>query len=39
MEAQGYPDAPNHENFPKITIRPGELYIHKDIYKFSITNN
>jgi len=39
MESQGYPDAPNHGNFPKITIRPGELYIHKDIYKFSITNN
>ena len=39
MEPQGYPDAPNHENFPKITLRPGDLYIHKDIYKFSIINN
>ena len=38
LETQGYPDAPNHENFPEITLRPGENYIHKDIYKFSITN-
>lgn len=38
MEPQGYPDAPNHENFPKITLRPGEFYIHKDIYKFSTDN-
>lgn len=36
MEAQGFPDAPNHENFPSITLKPGETYIHNDIYKFSI---
>ncbi len=37
MEAQGYPDAPNHLNFPSITIRPDEVYSHKDIYRFSLT--
>ena len=35
MEPQGYPDAPNHTNFPRITLRPGEVYFHSDIYKFS----
>jgi|APIni6443716594_1056825.scaffolds.fasta_scaffold03905_3 aldose 1-epimerase len=39
MEAQGFPDAPNHENFPPIALKPGETYIHNDIYKFSITDN
>jgi aldose 1-epimerase len=35
MEPQGYPDAPNHSNFPSIVLRPGELYHHTDIYRFS----
>jgi aldose 1-epimerase len=39
LEAQGYPDAPNHKNFPDIILRPGERYDHYDIYKFSITKN
>ena len=37
MEPQGYPDTPNHENFPQVTLRPGERYIHRDIYKFTIS--
>lgn len=36
MEPQGFPDAPNHENFPSIVLRPGETYCQTDIYKFSI---
>jgi aldose 1-epimerase len=36
FEPQGYPDAPNHENFPSIVLRPGETYHQTDIYKFSI---
>ena len=36
MEPQGYPDAPNHENFPIITLRPGDKYNHRDIYKFTV---
>jgi aldose 1-epimerase len=39
LEAQGYPDAPNHENFVQVTLLPGEKYIHNDIYKFSINKN
>ncbi len=35
MEPQGFPDAPNHENFPSIVLRPGETYCQTDIYKFS----
>lgn len=26
LEPQGWPDAPNHENFPDILIRPGDVY-------------
>ena len=36
LEPQGFPDAPNHENFPSIILYPGEIYNYKDIYKFSI---
>ncbi len=36
MEPQGFPDAPNHQNFPSIILRPGETYYHTDVYKFSI---
>jgi aldose 1-epimerase len=39
MEPQGFPDAPNHENFPSIVLLPGETYRHTDIYKFSIKEN
>ena len=36
MEPQGFPDAPNHKNFPAVVLRPEEKYIHTDIYKFSV---
>lgn len=26
LETQGYPDAPNHANFPSAVLRPGETY-------------
>ncbi len=26
LEAQGFPDAPNHSNFPSAVLRPGEVY-------------
>jgi len=38
METQGYPDAPNNENFPSIVLRPGDEYYHIAIYKFSLNN-
>jgi aldose 1-epimerase len=36
LECQGFPDAPNHPNFPSQTLRPGERYIQKIVYKFEI---
>lgn len=34
LEAQGYPDAPNHSNFKHGLLRPGEVYQHQTNYKF-----
>jgi aldose 1-epimerase len=34
LECQGFPDAPNHPNFPDQTLRPGERYIQKIVYRF-----
>lgn len=36
LECQGFPDAPNHPDFPDQTLRPGERYIQKTVYKFEI---
>ncbi|MDM8160091.1 aldose epimerase family protein [Labilibaculum sp. K2S] len=33
LEAQGYPDAPNHENFKQGWLQPGEVYQHQTNYK------
>jgi len=35
LEAQYYPDSPNHDNFPSALLRPGEEYHHKTVYSFS----
>jgi aldose 1-epimerase len=35
LEAQHYPDSPNHTNFPTTILRPGETYHQETIYKFS----
>ncbi len=34
LEAQNFPDAPNHENFPRSVLRPGETYRQVTKYKF-----
>ena len=34
FETQGYPDAPNHPNFPSIELRKGELYHNETIFTF-----
>lgn len=34
LEAQGFPDAINHENFPSVVLRPGEQFLHKTEYRF-----
>lgn len=36
LEAQNYPDAPNHPNFPNSVLRPGETYTQKTTYGFSV---
>ncbi|MBN8789598.1 MAG: galactose mutarotase [Terrimonas sp.] len=36
LEAQGFPDAPNHYQFPSIEILPGEEYKQTTVYRFLI---
>jgi aldose 1-epimerase len=35
LETQGFPDAVNHANFPSVILRPGEIYRHKSVCRFS----
>ena len=35
LEAQHFPDSPNHPAFPSATLRPGEVYRNTIIYRFS----
>ncbi len=35
LETEGFPDAPNHPNFPSAVLRPGETYTHTMIHQFS----
>jgi aldose 1-epimerase len=34
FEAQNFPDAPNHSNFPNSVLKKGEQYNHQTTYKF-----
>ena len=36
LETQHYPDAPNQENFPSTVLKPGETYLTKTSFKFSL---
>jgi len=36
FETQGYPDAPNHPDFPSTVLRPGERYSSSTVYRFSV---
>jgi aldose 1-epimerase len=36
LEAQHYPDSPNHPEFPSTVLNPGETYNQLTIYKFSV---
>ena len=38
MEAQHFPDAPNHSNFPSIVLRPGEVFDSTTVYRFSVVS-
>ncbi|KQK00016.1 aldose 1-epimerase [Brachypodium distachyon] len=35
LETQGFPDAVNHPNFPSQIVRPGQVYSHHMLFKFS----
>ncbi|CAO2035306.1 unnamed protein product [Urochloa humidicola] len=35
LETQGFPDAVNHPNFPSVIVRPGGVYRHDMVFKFS----
>ncbi|CAL5031673.1 unnamed protein product [Urochloa decumbens] len=35
LETQGFPDAVNHPNFPSVIVRPGGVYRHDMLFKFS----
>jgi aldose 1-epimerase len=36
LETEGFPDAPNQPAFPSPVLRPGEIYQHTLIHKFSV---
>ncbi len=36
LEAQHYPDSPNHPHFPDTVLKPGETYTQKTIYRFAV---
>jgi len=36
LEAQTFPDAPNHPGFPSPALRPGEVYEQTTVYRFSV---
>jgi aldose 1-epimerase len=36
MEPQHFPDSPNQPNFPSVVLKPGQVYKHTLIFKFSV---
>lgn len=39
LEAQHFPDSPNHSSFPSTVLKPGEQYTQTTIYKFTTDSN
>jgi aldose 1-epimerase len=37
LETQHYPDSPNKNEFPSVTLNPGEKYVSTTVYKFTVT--
>lgn len=35
LETHGFPDAPNHQNFPSVILKKGEVYRQTTVYQFS----
>ena len=36
LEAQRFPDSPNHPQFPAATLRPGAVYAQRTEYRFAV---
>jgi len=36
LETQYFPDSPNHPDYPSTILRPGEKYIEKTVYRFTV---
>lgn len=36
LEAQHFPDAPNHSGFPSTLLEPGQPYAHSVVYRFGV---
>jgi len=36
LEAQHFPDAPNHPSFPSAVLEPGEVYAHSVVYRLGV---
>ena len=36
LETQHYPDSPNQPLFPSVVLKPGEIYQHETVHRFSI---
>ncbi len=39
LETENFPDAPNHASFPSAVLRPGEVYSHTLVHRFSINSD
>jgi aldose 1-epimerase len=39
LETENFPDAPNQASFPSAILRPGEVYQHRMIHRFSHTSS
>ena len=35
LEPQGYPDAVHQSNFPSVLLKPGDMYVHRSLYRFT----
>jgi len=36
LEAQHFPDTPNHPSFPRAVLEPGEVYAHSVVYRLGV---
>jgi aldose 1-epimerase len=37
LEPQGFPDAPNHPGFPSARLDPGQEYVNRMVFRFSVS--